>query len=532
MKILVAWLLGSAVAFAQPAPADRHLVIPFENANREGRLYWLSEGSAVVLTDDLLALGAQVITREDRLRAFERLHVPPVATLSHATVIRLGQLVGATRVIVGSFELRDSQLTVRARAIRLDTGRMQGEIVERGPLNDLFGVYGRIARSLVPDTKVSAEAMQQAHPPLAAFEQYIKGVLAENPATALGFLDEALELYPPFQRIRLAQWAVHTEQGDHKRALEAVRPVPADHRLSRRARFLGAVSMIHLGQYEEAFEVLRALNEAGRDPAVLNNLGVVQLRRPAGAPGGRPTYFFSEASKADPEDSDVFFNLGYAYWVEKDVQAAIYWLREAVRRNPADHEAHYALGVALQASGTNTAEAAREKELAHQLSSTYAELEAKQPSANVMPRGLERIKTDVDVPASLRVESVLVASEQREQQELATFHLERGRRLFQAERDTEAIAELRRTVYLAPYQNEAHLLLGRIYLRTGRVHDAIDALKISLWSADSVEARLALAEAYLQAKDEAAARREVEAVLKRDPLNAEARRLMEKLKVP
>ena len=51
-------------------------------------------------------------------------------------------------------------------------------------------------------------------------------------------------------------------------------------------------------------------------------------------------------------------------------QAAIYWLREAVRSNPADGEAHFVLGAALAAAG-NAAEAAREKELARRLSSTY-----------------------------------------------------------------------------------------------------------------------------------------------------------------
>jgi tetratricopeptide (TPR) repeat protein len=76
---------------------------------------------------------------------------------------------------------------------------------------------------------------------------------------------------------------------------------------------------------------------------------------------------------------------------------------------------------------------------------------------------------------------VLVAAEQREQQELATFHLERGRRLYEAERDAEAIAELRRTIYLMPYQSEAHFLLGRLYQRTGRLREAIDSLKIAVW---------------------------------------------------
>ena len=509
-----------------PEPASRYLVVPFENTNREGRLYWLSEGSAVVLTDDLTTVGTPAITREDRRRAFDRLHVPAVATLSYATVIRLGQLVGASHVVVGGFELENGRLTVRASAIRLDAGRMSTEIVERGALEDIFGIYDRIARRLVPESKVDPARAAQGYPPLAAFEQYIKGLLAEAPQTKLTFLAGAIALYPRYQRARLARWEVFTEQGEHKRALEVVREVSADHPLARRARFLATVSLIGLGQLEEAFDQLQQLNRAKPDPAILNNMGVVQIRRPAIGSGAKPAYYFSEASKLDPEDSDFFFNLGYAYWLDKDVPATVYWLREGVRRNPADDQAHYVLGVALQSTGS-TAEAAREKELARQLSSTYAEWETKQPAGNPVPRKLERLKTEIDVRGSLRVESVLVASEQREQRELAAFHIDRGRRFFQQERDGEAIAELRRAVYLAPYQSEAHLLLGRIYLRTGRVREAVDALKISIWSEDTVPARLALAEAYILAKEEAAARAEIATILKKDPANAEAKRLLE-----
>ena len=125
---------------------------------------------------------------------------------------------------------------------------------------------------------------------------------------------------------------------------------------------------------------------------------------------------------------------------------------------------------------------AREKELARQLSSVYAEWEAKQPGANAVPRGLERLKTEIDVAASLRVEDAWWPPSSATSASIASFHLERGRRFFEEERDAEAIAELRRAVFLAPYQSEAHLLLGRIYLRTGRAQEAIDALKIAVWS--------------------------------------------------
>lgn len=509
LSLVVVWAFLGVVVWAVPAaqgqtptpvPHPRQLVMPFENATREPRAYWLTEASAIVLTDDLLTLGVPAITREDRLRAFDRLRVPAVAMLSHATVIRLAQVVGAGQVVVGAFELKGEELIVRARTIRLDSGRMSPEIVEQGPLEDLFAVYGRIARRIVTDSGVSTAEMERAHPPLPAFEQYIKGLLAEVPHTQVAFLTQAIRLYPTFQRARIALWGVHTEQGDHKEALAIVREVPVGHRLGRQARFLAGVSMVSLGQLQEAFTAFSALHREKSDAALANNLGVVQLRRPAGAAGpstspgagGRAVSHFGEAVKLDDTDWDLFFNLGYAYWLDRDIEGATYWLREAVRRNPADDAAHYVLGVALQAAGS-TAEATREKELARQLSSVYAEWEAKQRGANSVPRGLERLKTDIDVDAALRLENVVVAAEQRDQRAVADFHLERGRRLFEQERDADAIAELRRTVFLAPYDSQAHLLLGRIYLRNGRVAEAIDALKISVWSDPSnAEARALL----------------------------------------
>lgn len=488
LMMTLLWLpafAGSAAAQSPVPVGARQLVVPFENSAREARLHWLGEGSAVLLTDDLAALGAQAITRDDRLLAFEQLRVPPIAALSHATVIRLGQVVGAAQVIVGSYELRNEQLTVRARAIRLDSGRMFPEVAESGPLADLFAIYGRVARRLLPDSRVTAEQMEQAHPPIAAFEQYIKGVLAENPDTRTRFLMQALKLAPAFQRPRLALWQAYTDADEHQQALTVARQVPAGHALARRAQFLAGLSLLSLAQYQQAFETFGALNATRRDAALINNQGVTQLRRPGSASGGassgRAATFFGDAAQVDPADPDHFFNLGYALWLERDAQGAIAALREVVRRNPADDAAHYVLGVALQSIGSS-AEAAREKELARQLSSTWAEWEARQPGVNSTPRGLERIKMTLDAADTLRVASTIVAAGQRDQRELARFHLDTGRRLIQADRDEEAVAELRRAIYLAPYESQAHLLLARIYSRNGRTADAIDALRIAVWA--------------------------------------------------
>lgn len=508
-------LVGSARAQS----ANRTLVMPFENAARDARIVWLGEAASVLLADDLNTLGANAITRDERREAFARLQIPVTASLTDATVFRIGQIVGASRVVVGTVSLEGDELVVRARAITLESARVQASVLERGAIADLFAVFERVAaRMSIPSP--DAPASTGPHPSLAAFENYIKGLLAETPATAIAYLTAAVQAQAGFDRARLAMWEVYDEQGEHDRALAAVARVPQTSDVYRRARFLAGLSQLNLQHNDDAFQTFKALADVRSTPAILNNLGIVQLRRGGTAQTGMPTYYFNKAAEADASEPDYFFNLGYAYWAERDARAAAYWLREGVRRNPADGDAHYVLGAALTSAGS-TAEANREKELARRLSSTYAEWE-KRPGNGTVPSGLERVKRDVELARVDRIETSIATAGQRDQQEMARFYLDRGRRLFQQEHDREALIELSRALFLSPYEAEAHLITGRIHLRGGRPHEAIDALKISIWSADSADAHGVLAEAYLEAGDEALAGAEARNALSLDPASSAA----------
>ena len=148
------WRPSALAAQATPATpsAIRILVMPFENVKRDASIFWLGEASAVLLADNLNALGLSAITRPERQQAFERLQVPPAAVLTDATVIRIGQLVGAAQVIVGSLHREDDGLVVRARSLALEAGRVQADVTERGPVTELFDIFDRIARRLAPSS--------------------------------------------------------------------------------------------------------------------------------------------------------------------------------------------------------------------------------------------------------------------------------------------------------------------------------------------------------------------------------------------
>jgi len=521
--LVAACLTVPGAASAQSV--GRILVMPFDTQKREARVFWLGEAASVLLTDNLTAAGANPISRVERLQAFERLQVPPAATLTDATVIRIGQLVGADRVVTGTLSLEGDVLKVRARSIALDAARVQADATETGQLSDLYATFRRLASQIAPAAATKSASAPQ--PPVAAFENYIKGLLAETPATAIDYLNAALKLQPGFDRARLALWDVYTDQGEHEKALGALKAVGRDSAESRRARFLSGLSQLDLRRYDDAFASFKGLADERPEPAVVNNLGVVQLRRGPAATGGRPTYFFSEAAKGDPADADFDFNLGYAYWTDRDFQASIYWLREAVRRHPTDGIAHYVLGSALAATG-NTAEAGREKELARRLSSEFTQWD-RRAATDPVPKDLERVKNEIGLPLGREIVAKLATSGQRDQQDLARFYLDSAQRLYARENDREAAAELGRALYLSPYFASAHLLLGRIHLRNGRLQEAIEALKISIWSEETAAAHAVLGEAYRQERDLSSARAEADRALAIDPTSAEAKALVARL---
>ena len=290
-------------------------------------MHWLSEASAVLLADELNARGVSAITREERVRAFEELHLPLSASLTRATVIKVGQIVGASEVIVGAFALDENRLKISAHGIRVEAGRLQPDVTEQAPLAELFVLFDRLGRRLAPG---SADGPRDSRPPLDAFENYIKGLIAESPSVRATFLETAVKQFAGYDRAELALWSVRTDQDDHAAALAAARAVPAASPLARRARFLGGVSLLELKRYDEAFDQFKALvDESATSPgappvrgaaAALNNMGIVQIRRGGTPQTGTAAFYLTRASEADPGDADYLFNLGYAYVLERNHQ--------------------------------------------------------------------------------------------------------------------------------------------------------------------------------------------------------------------
>ncbi|MGE0815454.1 MAG: tetratricopeptide repeat protein [Vicinamibacterales bacterium] len=507
--------------------ADIVLVVPFELDRFDARTGWLSEGAAVGVTDALAARGVAVVDRNARLAVLERLQLPPGAMLTRATLIKVAALVGATRAVFGEVSERDGVVTIAPRVLDVSAASLTDLAPAATPATALLDAFDRVAAALAGPGRVTRPARGAL--PVTAFERYVRGLVAPSSAAGERLLRQALDEAPTYSAAREALWDAQTTRGAHAAALATAGGVDGGSVPGGRTpgwRVRAAASLVQLRRYDEAFELLSALTVPSTDALVPSFLGVIQIRRGATPQSGRATYFFNQAADRAPASADACFNLGYAYWLDKDPLAAAYWLREAVRRNPADGDAHFVLAAALATTGAG-AEADRERELARRLSERW---EAAAPG-DLVPRGLERLP-DPDRPAPDVLESAITADADRDQRAQAAFHVGAARRAYDAGRDPEAIRELQRALYLTPYDADALLLLGRAQARSGLVQDAIGSLKIAVWSDEPAEAHLALGEAYLRAHDSAAALRAAERALALEPSNAAAADLAARAKAP
>ena len=496
----LAILAAVSPAFAQ-STTNRVLVVPFDNRANEPSYHWLAEASAVLLADSLRDRGAPALIRTERVRAFEQLHLPPAASLSRATVIKVAQLVGAGEVIVGTFSVENEQFTVTANSIRVDVGRLQPQVTERGPLTELFAIFERLSGRLTHESSslrraevvgraAAARCIRELHQGADRREPGEPGDvprggdprasgLRSRAARAVGGADTIRGMTSPRWRRRAR-----------------CRPSSP---LAGRARFSAGVSLLELKRYDEAFDTFKKLLDEG-SASSRDGIGVEQPRR-----GSDPArkhaadrdrrVLSDQGHRQRIRDPDYFFNLGYAYFARAQLhRRAIYWLREALRRDPTDADAHFVLAAALQATGS-----VQSKPHANVIwrascrRVTRSSIVSRRTTGWLFPTASSGCAMDPATP--------LATARGQGDRQLGAARAARardvppraGRRLFEREQDREAMAELRRAVYLSPYEAQAHLLIGRIHLRAGRAGGAIDALKISIWSEDTAAARIALA---------------------------------------
>jgi len=461
-------------------------------------------------------LGVPAVERSDRLRAQEALGLPTGSALSRATAIRLAEALGASRLVVGTYEWNDPQLRLSLRLLDVERAALSAPFIAAGPVVTLGDLVHALAWDIAlsgPSAPTRTREQFQAllRPvPAEALRAYAEGLAAPDPSARLKFLRRALTLHPAYDEARLTLGRTQLETREWSDALETFTKVDAGSPHARSARFLQGVALLQLGRYREAADLYAALLTEETTPGALSNQAAALLRLKSTAP--RASAVFRRAVDLEPASADLPFNLGWALLVEGDGDAAAFWLQDVVEAEPRDNQARLLLSWSLRKAGRE-AEADQEWKALSAASSSYESL-----ATPDLSRRFERIQ------ATER--ALLLDSESRSDAELAATHVSRATSLAEAGNFEGAEVELTRAAYLDPHAPRVHLLLARAHRRRGDRDKALGELRMSLWCRDDAAVRLELAGLLKEMGRDAEAQAEARRVLETDPTSEAARKLL------
>lgn len=214
-RIISVILLISCAALALSAqqtslprvePSKTLLVLPFENASSVPGIEWIGEAFPEVVSDRFAESGVFVISREDRVRAYDMLGIPVNLKPSRATLYRIAEEMGADFAVLGRYSFDGQNFSASAQVLDVKDLRLGKELTERGPLPSLMPIANALAwdvlHALGPDTAPSREAFLAAAPAvrLDAFEHYVRGITSTSRSEQIRHLKEAVRINPDYQR--------------------------------------------------------------------------------------------------------------------------------------------------------------------------------------------------------------------------------------------------------------------------------------------------------------------------------------------
>jgi tetratricopeptide (TPR) repeat protein len=501
--------LSRSPAFAQDALNSTVIVMPFENVSGAPGLEWISESFPETLTQRLSSPGVFVLTREDRLRAYDRAGIPAELHPTQATMYRLMEQLDVDYLVLGRYNFDGRIFTASARLLDMRQKKLLLENHESGPLPELINIQTALSwdllQSLKPGTSASKSVFLASAPPirLDAFENFIRGMLAGTSAEKVAHLREATRLNPAYDQAWLQLGKTYFEQHQLDPAIDALGHVSEGNPAAREANFYVGLAAYFLGDFSRAQSAFSFVSARLPLTEIDNNLGAVTAK--LGDPK-KAAQKFQKAVEQDPNDPDYHFNLGLALYRLGEVEGAKRELQQSLALRSSDSEVRSTLTLLENAASGSS------------------------PSARTLQSANFRIKQNYDENSFLQLLiGIQTAAEERlshtDPVTHAQFYLSRGQDLLAQGFVPEAEKQFRQALALAPSSAEAHVALARALEARDDVAGARAEAEAALGIKVFIDPLLILARLDLRDNRADAAAESVDRALKLDPANPSAQTL-------
>jgi TolB-like protein len=191
LALLLLVLLWALPARAVESPVA---VMPFRNLG-PAKLSWLEVGIPETMIADLRRGRVPVVERAQLERALKEMASKEV---DPATAVKIGKLVGAKTIVVGSVQQAGAQLRLSARFVAVETGVVQEAASATGSVEKIFALQDELVDKLL-GKPIAARPARKATPKMVqAYEVYSKSLLASADDQKAFLLSQSVALDPGF----------------------------------------------------------------------------------------------------------------------------------------------------------------------------------------------------------------------------------------------------------------------------------------------------------------------------------------------
>ena len=173
-------------------------VLTFKNISGDATLDWLGVGFAESLSTKLSNVsGIQLVERTQLEKALKELKLADTAIVEASTAGKIGKVIGAKFVVVGSFQKAGESIKADARRVEVETSVASSGVEATGKFDQVFDVQSDLAIKLVATfgkTVTEAEKQVMAKPETTSVTAYELNAKGLKEGTA-GSFDEASSLY-------------------------------------------------------------------------------------------------------------------------------------------------------------------------------------------------------------------------------------------------------------------------------------------------------------------------------------------------
>jgi serine/threonine protein kinase/tetratricopeptide (TPR) repeat protein len=323
----------SAIAVA-PAIDSAVAVMTFTNITREPTDDWIGTGIAETVSSDLKNVhGLTVI---GRARVYDALrNLSSDTRLDDSLAIDIGRRLRATWVVVGGFQRIGELVRITANFLEVATGEVRRTVKVDGRIGDIFALQDKIVFDLTQGLNVALRGTEVAGiekretRSVEAYENYARGMMNLRLASrdsierAIAAFEHATRQDPEYALAWAALGGAYTLKGS----------------------FLSLRELVHKGIDVERRAL--ALDPELADAHMWLGSGLLSLGRVDDAIAS-----IKEALRLEPDNGQAHQGLARAYWVGKgDFAAAIPVFERSIELNPEAGYSYLQLGLLLAWEG-------------------------------------------------------------------------------------------------------------------------------------------------------------------------------------